>query len=273
MPSPFRDPLAWINRLVPKDRGTRRIASGLTFGPDPRHRLDLFAPDKPRAALPVMLFIYGGGWSSGSRIPYAFAGRAFAALGFLTAIADYRLVPDVRFPAFVEDGGLALSWLQKHAATYGGDPNRLFVAGHSAGAYNAIMLALQPERFGAPPVQGAVGLSGPFDFYPFDVKESQEAFRGDPRPQQTQPANLVTSAAPPMFLGHGDRDRTVLPRNTVTLAGKLRAAGVRVVEKHYPLDHVGPLLHLLRPLRWRSSLYRDMAAFLAASSGVGSIRN
>ena len=141
-----------------------------------------------------------------------------------------------------------------HAAEHGGDPSRVVLAGHSSGAYNAVMLGLDPARFGAPElagrITGIVGLSGPYDFYPFDVKESIDAFSGVPDPERTQPINLVTSAAPPMLLVHGVRDTLVGDYHTVRLSAKLRAAGVPVVERHYPeLRHPETVLGLARPLR------------------------
>lgn len=263
-------PLALLDLVVPKDGGSRRIAAGLAYGPHRRHRLDLYAPKQAAGPLPVLLFVYGGGWDSGRRQEYSFAGRAFAALGFVTAIADYRIVPEVQFPAFVEDAALATNWLIAHAAAHGGDASRLAFAGHSAGAYIAVTLALQPARFGAPDLaarlKGVAGLAGPYDFYPFDVKQSIRAFEGIPAPEQSQPINLVTPAAPPMFLGHGDKDRTVGPYHTVRLAKKLREAGVAVVEKQYPpLAHAGPILNLMRPWRRQTSLFDDVSDFLTAA--------
>jgi acetyl esterase/lipase len=286
-PLPFLSPLALLDAVIPKDSGTTRIARGLAYGPHPRHRLDLYAPlvlsrkagkgDHAKRGggggpthsdrLPVLLFVYGGGWDSGRREEYSFAGRAFAALGFLCAVVDHRIVPEVQFPAFVDDIGLAASWLIAHAAEHSGDPSRIVFAGQSSGAYNAVTVALAPARFGAPDLagrlKGVVGLAGPYDFYPFDVKQSIRAFEGIPDPEQSQPINLVTSAAPPMFLAHGDKDTTVGPYHTVRLAKKLRENGVRVVEKQYPdLAHAGIVLALMHPFRTRNALYRDIVAFL-----------
>jgi acetyl esterase/lipase len=261
-------PLAYLNAIVPKDSGTARIAAGLAFGPHERHRIDLYAPVVRGGPLPVLDFIYGGGWYLGRRQEYSAVGRALAKLGFLVAIADYRLFPEVRFPTFVEDSALALSWLVTNAGQHGGDAGRIVLAGQSSGAYNAMMLALQPERFGiaglGPRLRGLVGLAGPYDFYPFDVKVSIDAFGGVPDPEQTQPINLDVANAPPMFLAHGDRDTSVGPYHTVRMSTKLRAAGIRVVEKHYPgRRHESMILDLMLPFRRASTLYRDMAAFLA----------
>lgn len=260
-------PLGWLDALVPKDLSSRRIAQDLKFGPDPKQILDLYAPRRPRGPLPLLVFVHGGGWDSGDRREYSFAGRALAALGFLVACADYRVFPEVVFPAFVEDLALAANWLIEHATDHGGDPDRLVLVGHSAGAYNAMMLALQPERFGAPglkgKIKGLVGLSGPYDFYPFDVKQSIDAFGTYPDPLSTQPINLVTPEAPPMLLAHGVKDTTVGDYHTVRLSAKLRANGVPVVERHYPkLMHAPVILGLTTVLRPFLPVYGDVKLFL-----------
>ena len=259
--------LGWLDALVPKDRSSRRIATDLRFGPDPKHSLDLYAPRRPGGPLPLLIFVHGGGWDSGDRREYGFAGRALAALGFLVAIADYRVFPEVVFPAFVEDLGHAATWLVAHASEYGGDPARLFLVGHSAGAYNAVTFALQPARFGGAALAGridsVVGLSGPYDFYPFDVKQSIDAFGTYPEPLTTQPVNLVTPQAPPMLLAHGVKDTTVGDYHTVRLAAKLRQFGVPVVERHYPnLMHAPVVLSLTTVLRRSLPVYADVAGFL-----------
>lgn len=263
----LRTPLGLLNLLVPKDQASRRVAAGISYGSDARQKFDLYAPKRAAGPLPIMIFVYGGGWNSGDRTEFAFAGRAFAALGFLTLVPDHRIVPEVHYPAFVEDVATVANWALAHGGEYGGDPGRFALSGHSAGAYSAVMLGLEPERFGAPAlkgrVRGIVGLSGPYDFYPFDVKESIDAFARAGAPETTQPVNLVTPAAPPMFLVHGARDRIVGPYHTVRLAAKLRENGVRVEERSYPwMAHPEPVLSLMRPLRGLSSLYPDMAAFL-----------
>jgi acetyl esterase/lipase len=262
-------PLGWLDFLVPKDRSSRRIASDIAYGRHPRHRLDLYGPKRPAGRVPPLLFVYGGGLDSGDRTEYSFAGRALAGLGFLVAVADYRVFPEVTFPAFVDDLGLAANWLLAHAAQHGGEPDRFFLAGHSAGASKAVMLALQPARFGAPGLAGkieaVVGLSGPYDFYPYDVKQSIDAFGPYDDPLSTQPVNLVTSAAPPMLLAQGERDTTVGDYHTVRLAAILRGAGVPVVERHYPaLGHPQTVLGLMRPFRRLWPVWGDVRAFLAA---------
>lgn len=256
-----------FNALIPKDWGSRLVARDLAYGQAARHRLDIYAPRRVTAPLPVVFFVYGGSWMDGDRRNYGFAGRALAALGYVTVIADYRVVPEVEYPGFLEDGAAAFAWTVRHIEQYGGDAGRMALMGHSAGAYNAVMLALDPAYLDRAGLLGRVrclvGLSGPYDFFPFDGPISLRTFGAARDPRSTQPVNHVTSAAPPMLLAHGGKDRLVYPRNSVALAQRLRAAGVAVEEVHYPrLGHAGPLLALSRPLRGTAPVLADVAAYL-----------
>ena len=197
--------------------GARQVAESVAFG-DHGQTLDIWAPEKPIAGkLPVVIFWYGGGWAKGDRAAYAFAGRALANEGFLVVIPDYRKVPQVRFPAFLEDGAEAVAWVQTTSLTHGGDPERVAFMGHSAGAYQAVMLALDSQWLtaaGVDPatVKAAVGLSGPYDFYPFDKPRSIAAMGQWPRPQETQPIEYARKDAPPLLLATSDGDTTVRPK-------------------------------------------------------------
>jgi acetyl esterase/lipase len=259
--------LTLFNTLSPKDRGSRQMARDLAYGSAARQKLDIYAPRKLERPTPVVFFVYGGSWMDGDRHNYAFAGRALAALGYVNVIADYRLVPEVEYPGFLEDGAAAFAWVVEHIGRYGGDARRIALMGHSAGAYNAAMLVLDPaylRRAGLlERVRCVVGLSGPYDFYPFDGPISLRTFGAVRDPRSTQPVNHVTPASPPMLLGHGGRDRLVSPRNAIALAGKLRDVGVAVDEIHYShLDHAGPLLALSRPARALAPVLGDVASFL-----------
>lgn len=218
----------------------RLVAGGLPFGGDPRLKLDIWAPvGRPAAPLPVIIFFYGGGWASGNRGDYGFVGRAFAARGFLTVIPDYRLVPQVRFPAFVEDCALAVKWVHDHVARYNGDAQRIAVSGHSAGAYNAAMIALDRDFLESIEVDPAIIrtaalLSGPYDFFPFTEQRGRDALGRWPRPTETQPISFVRRDAPPMLLMHGSADTLVQPRNSIALAAALTKAGAMAEFKLYP---------------------------------------
>lgn len=256
-----------FNWLSPKDRGSRKIAGNVPYGPAPRHKLDIYGPRNAAGPVPVVFFIYGGSWSDGDRHNYPFAGRALAAQGFVVVIADYRLVPEIEYPVFLQDCAAAFAWVTQHIARYGGDSSRMALMGHSAGAYNALMLALHPQYLRNNGLIGhvrcVVGLSGPYDFFPFDGPISLRVFGAVREPRTTQPINHVSASAPPMFLACGDKDTLVYPRNTVALAARLREVGVAVEEVHYPtLSHPEPLLALSVPARRLAPVLRDVAAFL-----------
>ncbi|URD59731.1 alpha/beta hydrolase [Sphingomonas sp. KRR8] len=252
-----------------------RVASGISFGEDPRLKLDVYSPEgrrRPGARLPVVVFFYGGGWVGGARGDYAFAGRAFASKGFVAIIPDYRLVPTVRFPTFIEDGALAVRWARDHAAEFGGDPRRLTLSGHSAGAYNAAMLALDPHFLrdaGVDPrtVRAAALLAGPYDFYPFTEQRGRDALGAWPRPLDTQPIHFARADAPPLLLAAGTADTVVKPGNSERLAQKLRSLGAPVELRLYPgRSHVDLVKGLSVPFRGSSPVLADSIDFLRANS-------
>lgn len=260
--------LSTLNKFVPGDNGAHRVAEGIAFAPDRGLKLDVWAPRATGHPLPVVIFLYGGGWVAGSRGGYGFAGSAYAGQRFVTVVPDYRLVPAVHFPAFIEDGALAVKWTRDNIARFGGDPNRIALAGHSAGSYNAAMLALDGHYLrdaGVPAgtIKAAALLSGPYDFYPFTEQRSRDALGAWPRPAETQPINFVTLAAPPMLLATGSVDDIVMPRNSKALAAKLAAAGVPVELKIYPgKSHIDLAKSLSRPFRGTTPALADSAAFL-----------
>lgn len=257
-------PLAAFNLLVPKDSAAQIAQSDLAYGALPRQRLDIYRPVHAAKNLPVILFFYGGGWGSGRRQDYAFVGQALAARGYLVIIPDYRLVPDVRFPDFLRDCAEALHWTRHNAARFGGDGERVVVAGHSAGAYNAAMLALDARWLGDDHevVRGLVTLAGPFDFLPLDDPASIAAFSRWPRLEQTQPVRFASLTAPPALLLHGADDDRVRPRNSQRLKAMMDEAGARADLHLYPATaHVGILLSLARPLRSTAPALDDIDRF------------
>lgn len=260
-------PLGVLNVFVPADGGAEQVGDGVRYGPAERQRLDVYGPVEYEGAAPVVVFIYGGGWDSGRRQDYEFVGRALASRGFVTVIPDYRLVPEVRYPDFVRDGASAIGWVDENIDAYGGNPGRIGVAGHSAGAYIAVMLGVAPRYASddaqAPfPVEAVAGLAGPYDFLPLDVRATERAFGGADDLAATQPVNVIQEEGPPLFLATGLDDGTVLPRNTEALSQKARDVGRRVVEKRYNgVGHAGVLLALGRGFRSRAPVLEEMVAF------------
>ena len=213
-----------IDRIVSRT-DVVKVADGVRFG-DHKNKLDIWSTSsKSKAPRPVLVFFYGGGWANGTRTEYSYAARPFVEAGYIVVLPDYRKVPEVRFPGFVEDSADAVKWVQANIAQYGGDPARVNVAGHSAGAYNALMLALDPQWLGDRPVTSAISLAGAADFYPFTSKRAINAMSQFPDPNATQPVTFVRADAPPILLIHGTEDTVVRIRNSNSLYAKQKAAG------------------------------------------------
>lgn len=257
-------PLHTFNTLVPKDTGSRKVAADLAYNDNIRHRLDIYAPTGGAENLPVIVFFYGGSWNSGARGDYDFVGRALAAQGFVVVVPDYRLVPEVRYPGFVADAAAAVRWVRAHVAEYGGDPDRIVLSGHSAGAYNAAMLAFDDRWLGVDRegVRGFVGLAGPYDFLPLDTDSTRAAFGQWHDLSETQPVTFASADDPPALLLHGSDDTTVRPRNSAALAAALSDVGVSARVVDYPaVDHIDILIRLSRPLRSRTPVLSDLVRF------------
>lgn len=261
--------LGTFDAFTPKDGGARRVVRDAVCGPDPRNRVDVYAPNGAAASanLPVIVFVYGGSWASGEKNDYQFLGQALASRGFVVAIPNYRLFPAARFPGFIEDCALGVKWVSQNIASHGGDPNRIVLVGHSAGAYNAIMLALDPRYLRAAGVdahaiRGFAGLAGPYNFFPFDVDSTRNAFGQAPDPRETQPINYARADGPPLLLLWGDRDTTVGRGNITGMEQAARTAGEAVETKIYPrVDHVGIMLALSVPFRGNAPVLQDVTEF------------
>jgi acetyl esterase/lipase len=262
-------PFGIINLMVPK--AGYSVHRGVAYGTDPRQALDIYVPDGLQSPAPVLLFFYGGSWESGERGDYLAFGQAFASRGIVTVIADYRLYPKVGWPAFVEDAASALALVHRNITAYGGDPARVFVSGHSAGAYNAVMLASDPRYLKAVGgdfswIRGVIGIAGPYDFLPLKSADLIDIFHG-PDNREVLPLSHIDGKRPPMLLLHGTADTTVGPQNSKSLAHVLRTHGSMVEEIYYKdVGHIGIILSLLPPFRGRTSLREDMLKFIATQS-------
>ena len=259
-------PLNTFNALVPKDGGGLLVARDQIFAPGDRGKVDLYAPRQAPAdaRLPVIVFFYGGSWNSGTKNGYGFVGRALAAQGFVVAIPDYRLVPDVRFPAFLEDGAAAVKWVRANAARFGGDGESIVLVGHSAGAYNAAMLSLDPKWLGSDrdAVKGFAGLAGPYDFLPLDGPVTRAAFGEASDLRATQPVNFTSGDDPPTLLLVAGEDKLVGAHNSIRLAAALSKVGVPVETRTYAnIGHAGMVTAFSTLLRGKAPVIRDVSDF------------
>jgi acetyl esterase/lipase len=255
--------------------GAVAVTRGVAYEPGPRGGLDVYAPRAPGPGRPVVVFFYGGSWDSGSRADYAWIGQSLAGLGYVAVIPDYRIYPEARWPDFLRDSARAVRWTRDHAADFGGDPRRLVLMGHSAGAYNAVELGVDARwlrAVGLDPgrdLKAVVGLSGPYDFLPLRSERLKTIFGPEAGRPDTQPINHVDGHAPPLLLITGDRDRTVSPGNSDRLAAKVLAAGGRARVIHYPaLDHIRTVAAMAGPLTWLAPVRRDVARFVDAEAAA-----
>lgn len=250
------------------------VQTGIPYAPGARHGLDVYQPPRSAASRPVVVFFYGGGWDSGEKKDYRFVGQTLAAEGFVAVIPEYRLYPTVRYPEFLQDNALAVRWAKDHAASFGGDPAKLFLMGHSAGAYDAVMLAVDRRWLGAVgmdprrDVRGVIGLAGPYDFLPLTSQELKVIFGPPQARPDTQPINRVDGQAPPMLLMTDLGDKVVDPGNTTRMAARVRERGGRVETATFPgLSHALVLGAMAAPLRFLAPVARRVTDFIARESG------
>ena len=241
-----------------------------TFGNDPFQKIRVYRGATSGNPEPVLIFIHGGSWRSGNPDNYGFVARALVPEGFVVVLAGYRLGADGEFPGMVRDAAQAVAWTKANAAGFGGDPDTIFLSGHSAGAYNAAMIALDPQWLADEGVEanmlaGVIGLAGPYDFYPFDTDSTKAAFGDAPDPLATQPVNFARAEASPMLLMTGAKDTTVKPRNSRVLAETLTdAGGMAQLEIYKAFDHSGILTALASPWRRDAAVIDRITQFTDA---------
>lgn len=273
-----------LNATVSKD--TYRLIPDIAYGSADRQNLDLYLPinlptqaqtDSQTAAggAPLVVFFYGGSWSSGDKADYRFVGESLASQGIAVMVADYRLSPLVRYPVFVEDSALAVRWAFDNARKYGSDPKRIFVMGHSAGAYNAAMVAMDARWLAAvnlspSELAGWIGLAGPYDFLPIGDPKTQIAFQWPNTPANSQPLTHASSMSPPALLIGAADDNSVNPqRNTVALASKLKSNGVKVeMELFDTVGHVTLIAAMAKVLRGRAPVLERVSGFINDNSNT-----
>ncbi|GGE25150.1 hypothetical protein GCM10011390_50760 [Aureimonas endophytica] len=238
----------------------------IRYRPGERGTLDLYIPSDAGPRTPVVVFVYGGAWAGGSKGLYRFVGQSLASAGIAVAVPDYRVYPEVRFPGFVTDAAEAVAFVERAAGKgregFAAGQHPLFLMGHSAGGQIAALLTLDDRYLRAAGLSpkrlaGFVGLAGPYDFLPLTEERYKRIF-----PPATlaasQPVEFVRGGEPPALLLAGDKDRTVDPKNTRSLAARLRAAGDGVEAEILPgADHISILSGLATALPVGERSVRD----------------
>jgi acetyl esterase/lipase len=258
-----------LNFFAP--RSGVEITRSVSYADGPRHTLDVYRPAAEGRA-PVIVFFYGGSWQHGHKALYGFVGTALARRGYVVLVADYRLYPEVSYPGFLDDGARAVRWAKDNAAWFGGDGTRVFVMGHSAGAYIAAMLAIDSRWLAnvslAPgqDIAGLIGVAGPYDFLPLHSETLKRIFNGGTDPA-TQPITHVTPGAPPALLLTSVSDGIVEPSNATRLAARLRDAGSEATVVTYPrTGHLTIMGAFAAPLRFLAPVLRDVDDFVARNA-------
>jgi acetyl esterase/lipase len=247
-----------------------QLTQSLAYAERSRHRLDVCRP-RGAAAAPVIIFFYGGAWQSGYKELYRYVAKALARRGYVAVVPDYRIYPEVRYPDFLNDGARVVRWVKDNIARFGGDPDKLFLKGHSAGAHIAAMLSIDARwlgKVGLDPrrdIAGLIGIAGPYDLMPLRDEKLKVIFGGANRPE-TQPIFHVAPGAPPALLMTGGRDQLVEPGNSVRLAARLVAAGnAATVLTYRRIGHFIIIAAVAPFLRFLVPVVRDVDAFIAAT--------
>ena len=250
-----------------KPNGAWEKHGGLVYGGKPRQKLDVYKP-RHAARAPVLVFFYGGSWQGGSRDLYPFVGASLAAQGIVTVVPDYSIFPPARFPMFGEDAARAVRFARESAAQWGGDPVRLVLMGHSAGAYIAAMLSFDPQWLrqvglnSQTDLAAFIGLAGPYDFLPIESRTLRTIF-GGANGTETQPISFVTGKEAPSLLISARRDRLVSPGNSRRMAAKIHAHGGVAEERTYGgVGHLTLIGAFAPGLRVLAPVLRDVTQFV-----------
>lgn len=241
---------------------TAEVKENIEFGTHPKLKYDLYLPDSANQEFdttPVIVFFYGGSWNRGDKSEYEFVGRRLASMGYITAVPNYRLYPEVKYPDFLEDGAQSIANLRTELAKAEYQQykpaSQYILMGHSAGAYNAAMLALDPQWLTAVgvnhqnTVKGLIGLAGAYNIYPIKDTDVQPVFNHPNYPPQSQPIDYTKRSNAPTLLLAPETDTLVsIERNTLTLHKALEAAGNKsTVHTIDGTDHI-TLIGTLSPL-------------------------
>lgn len=263
--APGSSPAMLLNLTVP--RSTYRVHRDIPYGEGPRRKFDLYLPKQFTPPAPVVLFFYGGAFRAGRKEEYRVVGEALASKGIVTAVADYRIFPEGHFPDFLEDGARAFAAVHARIAEFGGDPSRIFLCGHSAGAYISVMLASNPAYLEAANahlshIRGVIALAGRYHELPLGDSIAHEIFRGPARPE-TRPATYIDGKRPPTLFLAGAHDSSEVLESHRLLAAHLREKDSQVEQRTYPkVGHMGIMVALAPGFRGLAPLRDDIVRFV-----------
>lgn len=253
------------------------VSKNMVYGDQPLQDLDIYYP-KPLAqamqaqrsiteTYPMVVFVHGGSWETGSKEDYAFVGQSLAQAGYVTAVINYRKAPEHVYPDYVEDTAQAIAWSYNNAASFHVDPQRFAVIGHSAGAFN-MMAAISNEDFLAPygvspkDISAVIGIAGPYS-YDFRKFSSVTAFSADATPDQVMPDRHIKGPQPPYLLLTAEKDTTVYDQNTIKMTKALKDYGAKVETGVIKgANHATSIGAMAKPLRWLNDVRSQVLSYL-----------
>lgn len=264
--------------VVTSDRGYE-ASENIAYARGPGRRLDLYVPVGLDARAPVVIFLHGGRWTSGSKDDYRFVGDALTSRGMIAVVPDYRKYPDVRMDDFMEDVAKAVVWVRDNIAAYGGDPEQIFLMGHSSGAQMASLLAYNPSHLQRVGVRerpkGFIGLAGAYDFLPLRDPDLLDMFGPEDAHDRSQPINYAGRTSPPTLLIHAENDVTARLSNAENLANRLSRSGAQVSLVTYDTfrcapgvsSHACTVMVLARPYRRAVDVLDHIEEFVVGIAG------
>ena len=227
-----------------QELGAGISGESFSYGDDPYQEVAVFAAPDPNGT--VVAFMHGGGWTNGYKEWMAFMAPPLTAAGITFVSIGYRLAPAVTWPSGVQDAAAGIAWVYKNIAAHGGNPDRIFVGGHSAGGHQAAWLAVRAdwqESVGVPPnvIRGALPVSGVYDFTEGNGMPAQPRFLGEGTGNNTDasPIHTITNT-PPFLMAWGDRDFPHLIVQAENMKQALQDAGGQVEALSLTdCDHLG----------------------------------
>lgn len=274
--------LFFVNSLARFSEYT--VYENISYGNHPLNQLDIYVPgeqsNRSGSALAVVIYFYGGCWGgceSLEKDKYVFVAEALTSHNYIAILADYRRYPEVKFAQLMDDARKSVEWVRSNVYRYGGNPDTIFLMGHSSGAHMAVMLSLDETYLQAQTyesIKGFVGLAGPYDFLPFTKPYQKILFGPEQNYQQSQPVNFVNGNEPPLLLLYGNEDQTVYPHNIINLTDKVQQVGGQVEAHLYnDIDHFSILGALSKPYQKQQPILNDIICFLNRHIEKGSIKN
>ena len=267
--------LAIVNGIT--SNGGIGVSKDILYGDEPLQDLDIYYPKPLAQAMktnttikqdyPMVVFVHGGSWESGSKEEYAFVGQSLAQAGYVTAVINYRKAPEHVYPDYVEDTAQAIAWSYKNAKRFHANPERFAVVGHSAGAFNAVAAVanedfLKPYGIKPKDITAVIGIAGPYS-YDFRKFSSVTAFATDATPDEVMPDRQIKGQQPPYLLLTAEKDKVVYATNTIKMTQALKAAGVTVQTSEIKgASHATSIGAMAPPLRWVNDVRAQVLSYL-----------